>query len=382
MKNTKLAFSFAAAIALIFISCCPLLAQKEEKSLQKVLASKNLKEIYEIRALKIKTITERSYRADNKGNITGVYDTETIERFNEEGNLIENELIRFDEGARRHIPVQKWKSSLNANGLAETEILYYYDQRQGGYIESKKWNYEYDEKNNLTVQTLHNVPAGTVIEKIINKYDEKNNKIETARYGADKLIDTAAYKYDINKNELECLITGAGGNIIQKTVNAYDEGGIKIETAHYRGAGCVIDKKITYNKLACVLNIENYSGGELYSTVYNSYDDSGNKTEETEITSSGAKLYLETYAYDHLNNLTEKTRYNGDNLIESKEVYKYDELNQKTGEFYYSGGGDKLKLNKSVTNSFNNLRRIEESKAFDDSQKPLYKNIYLYEYNQ
>ncbi len=380
MKNTKLAFSFAAALALIFISCGPLLAQKEEKSLQKVLTSKNLKEIYEIRALKIKTITERSYRADEKGKITDVYDTETIERFNEDGNLIENELIKYDEGARRHIPVQKWKSTLNANSLAETEILYYYDQKQGVYIESKKWNYEYDEKNNLTVQTLHNVPAGTVIEKIINKYDEKNNKIETARYGADKLIDTTAYKYDLNKNELECLITGADGNIIRKTLNAYDEGGIKVETAYYIG-GCIIDKKITYNKLACVLNIENYSGGELYSTVYNAYDDSGNKTEETEITAAGVRLYLETYAYDQLNNLTVKTRYKGENRIENKEVYKYDEFNRKIGEFYYTGG-DKLKLNKSVANSFNNLRRIEEAKIFDEKQKPLYKNTFSYEYNQ
>jgi hypothetical protein len=381
MKNVKLIFSFIAALALMFISCGPLLAQKEEKSLQKVLESKNLKEIYEIRALKIKTITERSYRADAKGSITGVYDTETIDRYSAEGNLIENEVIKYEEGARRHIPVRKWKSEQNANGLAETEVLYYYDQKQGGYIESKKWNYEYDEKMNLTVQTTLNVPAGEVIEKIVNKYDEKNNKIETARYAADKLIDTTAYKYDLNKNEIECLVTGADGNIIKKIVNTYDDGGIKIETAIYRGPGCLIDKKIGYNKLACVVNIQNYSGGELSTTIYNAYDDSGNKTEETEITSAGGRLYLETYAYDQLNNLTEKTRFNGKNRIELKEVYKYDEFNRRIGEFYY-GGGDKLKLNKSVANSFNNLRRIEESKVFDEKQKPLYKNTFSYEYNQ
>ncbi len=381
MKNMKLALSFLAALALIIVNGGALMAQKEEKSLQKVLTSRNLKEIYEIRALKIKTITERSYCADVKGNIAGHYDTEKIERFNEEGNLIENEVIRYDQGARRHIPVQKWKSEFNSNGLVETEISYYYDQKLGGYIESQKTSYEYDEKQNLIVQATLNVPTGALIEKIVNKYDEKNNKIESARYADNKLINTACYKYDLNKNELECLVSGADGNIIEKTSNTYNDGGIKIETVIYKGPSCLIHKKIIYNNLACVLKVEKYSGGGLISAVYNAYDDSGNKTEETEITAAGARLYLETYAYDQLNNLTEKTRYNCKNRIESKEVYKYDELNRRIGEFYYAGG-DKLKLNKSVANAFNNLRQIEESKAFDEKKKPLYKNVFLYEYRQ
>lgn len=378
MKLTRLSVLLLLVSALLFAPASDAAAQKEEKALQKVLASKNLKEIYEIRALKIKTIAERTYSADARGAISQNCGGENISRYDENGNIIENEIKKYDETSKQIVPVQKWVSKLNAGQQPELEILYYYDEKRGGYEESKKWVYEYDDKQNLIVQTLSDAQSGEVIEKFMNKYDEKNNRIESACYNGGKHSHTITYTYDGNKNELESVKRDPAGEVIERITNAYDEAGLKTETAVY--CGSCLAKKTTFNKLACELDIEKYSQGKLASTVHNVYDDSGNKTEETEISAAGKRFYLEAFAYDQLNNLTEKVRYGSDNTIESKESFKYDEMNRKINENYY--GGTPLKLYKSVTNQFNDLRKITETKAFDEKQKPMYKTEFAYEYNQ
>jgi hypothetical protein len=378
MKLTRLSVLFLLVSALLFAPASDAAAQKEEKALQKVLASKNLKEIYEIRALKIKAIAERTYSADAKGVISQACGGENISRYDENGIIIENEIKKYDEASKQLVPVQKWVSKLNAGQQPELEILYYYDAKRGSYEESKKWVYEYDDKQNLIVQTLSDAQSGDVIEKFMNKYDEKNNRIESACYNGVNHSYTKIYRYDGNKNELESVKSNPVGEVIERITNAYDEAGLKTETAVY--CGTCLAKKTTFNKLACELDIEKYSQGKLASTVHNVYDDSGNKTEETEISAAGKRFYLEAFAYDQLNNLTEKVRYGSDNTIESKESFKYDEMNRKINEYYY--GGTPLKLHKSVNNQFNDLRKITETKAFDEKQKPMYKTEFAYEYNQ
>ncbi len=378
MKLTRLSVLLLLVSVLLFAPARDAAAQKEEKALQKVLAAKNLKEIYEIRALKIKTIAERNYSADAKGEISQTCGGENISRYDGNGNIIENEMKKYDEASKRLVPVQKWLSKLNAAQQPELELLYYYDEKSGGYVESKKWAYEYDDKQNLVLQTQTDSRSGELIEKFMNKYDEKNNRIESACYNGGKHSYTTTYTYDANKNELESVKRDPAGEVIERITNAYDEAGLKTETAVYRGS--CLAQKTTFNKLACELDIEKYSQGKLASVVHKVYDDSGNKTEETEISAAGERFYLETFAYDQLNNLTEKVRYGSDNTIESKESFKYDEMNRKINEYYY--GGTPLKLHKSVTNQFNDLRKITETKAFDEKQKPLYKTEFAYEYNQ
>jgi len=380
MQKTYFIISFFIAVGLLFIFPGVSTAQKEEKALEKVLSSKNLKQIYEIRALKIRSISEKNFSSDGSGGISAIHDNENISEYDASGNLIENEIISYDRSLKKHMPVQKWRASLNPAGLSETESLYYYDEKQGGYVESKKWTYEYGPGGNLLIQTLIDAPSGELIEKTVNKFDEKNNKIESAYYKGAKLYSTTFYKYDENKNELESLKTGPDGKIIEKIANSYDQAGLKADTSFYRGPDCVIERKTTYNRFACELDIEKYSGGVLSSTIHNAYDDSGNKTEETEITAGGRRLYLEAYSYDQLNNLIGKTRYDSENRIEYRETYKYDELNRKINEYYYGAGGSELV--KSVANKFNDLRKIEEASVSDGGQKPVLKTTFTYEYNQ
>lgn len=378
LKTRRLRIAAILAVFLLMSFQPPAGAQKEEKSLQKVLASKNMKEIYEIRALRVKSIAERSYQpGGTEGRVCGA---ETVSLYDPSGNMIENELKKYDAAKKRLEPVQKWTSRLGASGLPELETLYYYDEKQGGYAESKKWAYEYDERQNLVSQTMTDVPSGAVVERIVNKYDEKNNRVESVRYEGGKHSDTTTYKYDENRNELESVKTTPGGEVVEKIINSYDEAGIKTETAVY--AGSCLCKKIRYNRLACETETEKYSGGKLSSTIYRMYDDSGNKTEETEITTAGARLWLETRSYDQLNNLTEKARYGADGTLEWKEAFKYDELNRKIGEYYYTGNGGSTKLSRSVANKFNDLRQVVESASFDGNGKPLGWMEFAYEYNQ
>ncbi len=390
MRKSKLAtefilagISFCVFIFVIFLYLSPLLAQKEEKSLQKVLEAKNQKKIYEIRALKIKTISERLFNGDGTGNVDSIYDKEEINRYDAAGNLIENEIIIYNESLKRHVPVQKWVSRQNDAGLPELETLYYYNEKKGSYYESKKWAYEYDGNQNLTSLTVTDPQTGLIIEKTLNKYDEKNNKIETIKYHGHSLTSTTFYKYDKNKNELESLTIAAGGGVIEKICSSYDEAGIKIETAIYKNGDNSLKSKIMFNKLACPTVIETYSAGSLLNTILNTYDNSGNKTEETKITAGGQKLYFETYIYDQLNNLIDKTRYNKNNLKERKEIFKYDELNLKIEELYFNGSPlGELIFEKRINNKYNDLRKIQEMKVFNKMDQVIYKIIYSYEYNQ
>lgn len=163
-----------------------------------------------------------------------------------------------------------------------------------------------------------------IIHKIIYQYDDRGNKTEEDRHGSRK----HTMKYDFKNNIVEEMwvnsVNAEWGNLepgsfVGRYVSSYNERGNKLEETSYN------------------------SDGTLYEKYIYKYDKKGNKIEFNWYNSNGSLSNRKTYKHDDIGNLIEEIHYFSDGNLDEKNTYKYDNQRNRIEENWVNSGGNKSK---------------------------------------
>lgn len=210
----------------------------------------------------IKSLTEIQFNNDtNKlGEIHKKISDKHIYLFNESGYIIEDTIYSFDK----------------TYGSLIERLINKYDGR-GNQIEE----YDYYTETNSTIKKIY-------------KYNDKGNQIERDSYSSDTIfIGKETYKYDIKGNQIEWNFDGSDDSLSGKNIYKYNDKGDKIEW-------------------------DWFSKGKLYLKYTFKYDDKENLIEVDTYRPDGSLRNKEISLYDKKGNEIELDKYKGDGRLETK----------------------------------------------------------------
>lgn len=163
------------------------------------------------------------------------------------------------------------------------------------------------------------------IDRIIYRYDVKNNLIEKEVYNtANDLIEKESFKYDVNNNRVAYYKYSERGKLSSIETYAYDE--------KWRLSGTIASNP----------------DGKMASRLTYKYDDNNNLIEQTWYNPAGEINGLYKFKYDLNNNLIEETKLRNENDQESRTVYTYDNNGPLLEIIRYDVSGKKDKLTKYI----------------------------------
>lgn len=94
--------------------------------------------------------------------------------------------------------------------------------------------YTYDDKDNLIEHKVRTIFKDTSYSKIIYKYDDNGNLIETDSYNRNKFLYKWIYKVDDKGNQVELSKYNETNTLVEMWTYAYDSRGNNIELALYQ----------------------------------------------------------------------------------------------------------------------------------------------------
>ena len=235
-------------------------------------------------------------------------DGKTINKYDTNGNLVENSHYPDSDGSLSRKYIYKYDS----NGKLVEELDYY-----EGYLEDKR----------------------------IYKYDSNGNMVEMLRWNmlSEKTRDyplevcspmTFIYKYDSNGNEVECLDYDSDGSYTGRSINKYDTNGNKVEWSTYDSEGSSKGKYIyKYDSNGNMIELRRYkSDGLLWSYDTYKYNSEGKKVVEDRYFTRLGELPVEShhYKYDSNGNEVESLIWDKDDDLgmTNKYISKYDTKNR------------------------------------------------------
>lgn len=229
---------------------------------------------------------------------------------------------------------------------------------------------EFNEQG-LKVEHLRFTGAGIVDLRYTFQYDANGNLIVMDTYdGSGNLRARRESIYDKNNNEIERRFSNNRYQGENKILNKYDEDGNMIETQNLARNGSVIS--ITKNKFESgfLVNSVTKNGMDAVQMEIDfTYDENGFLIKEDR--KSGNSLYTLHYTYDNSGNLVEVVN------PEMKRVYKYNENNNLIDDqMFWPDGGRQFKV--GFTYNEKGLQLTETRYNTDD--KPAFYSIYEYEF--
>ena len=265
---------------------------------------------------KVRTQTKMNFRVEN---IAGEYT---------KGALLSKTTVRF-----------------NTRGFRTEEDSYDTD----GSL-TDKWIFQYDDKDNL-ISTLSYLPDGSIGNKIIYSYDDKGNMIVETAFVSGKLQYRATRKYDSKGNIFQYISYNPDGGIMYKSVGIY-----------------------TYNSRGNKAEEKSYTSYGARNIL--TFDNEGNRTGYSEFASDGSLLSTTVEVYDNKGNNLGYTTCKSDGSLRSKSVYRYDDSGERIEETHYKPDGSLEK---------NTLMTYEKDKTGNSITSNSYENgmlawIFAYEF--
>ncbi len=193
---------------------------------------------------KVIALNEYKYAAREKFGeaIKGELKEEIVYKFNEKGDIIENQFTDKNQGKKiiRTYHYNEKGQIVEAND-SESRIIYKSDSK-GNVTEEAVYNLDGDLKSKTTynydaynreIEARTNT-SGTETKKTF-KYDMNGNKIQEILYMGDSKLATASTKYDLKGNPIEEIVDSQA-KIIQEFKYTYDEKGNFITKTIFRGS--------------------------------------------------------------------------------------------------------------------------------------------------
>lgn len=193
----------------------------------------------------------------------------------------------------------------------------------------------------------------SVNEKHVHVYSADGLVSESATYTArDELVDKITYKYDVSRNLVESVYSGADGVVIYKTQIEYQSDGKIKSESEYKEDGTLASKTIYKYEDAKVTESFYDGEGKLLSRIITILGENGKPAEEKQYFADGSlslkKVYTwldavtvssieefdetdsfvkkHVYRYDESGALSEVQTYNPSNVLCTREIYKNDSL--------------------------------------------------------
>lgn len=257
------------------------------------------------------------------------------------------------------------------------EIIFEYEFGQSKKEGRVIFECEFDKKGNLIKHTDFYMHTDKPVTQYIALYDKKGNDIQWDEFNEDGKFDNRLInKFDINNNKIEVYKYDSNEKLVSKTVNTYKGTNI-IETNTFGSEGNLQTKEIyNYDKSGyATSSIEYDSNGLLLSKVSYVNDSKGNFLEmHFYYPDKGTSKTMSSY--DDNNNLIEEIWYDYDGKVRQREAYKYDENNNEAERIIYNSEGRvDIKFVHYYDTEGNKLKTIEYDEADEPTLLTEYKEL-------
>jgi len=217
----------------------------------------------------------------------------------------------------------KFGEPVKTNNIYDKKELFFNDLGYKSIYKEKYGTtyYEYDNRNNLLVETIKDSDGSQII-KFINKYNDNDKLIEVETFGNGKdLFEKSKYEYEENK----------------RIINSYDkEGEFKSRWVDILNEKNSVIQSFSYDK-----------NGELALEWKFNFDERGNKTQDVLVKSPyPSENQIEIKEYNEKNEVTKISINNYDNTPISNFTfkYKYDEKNNWINKIMFNEEGIAIQI--------------------------------------
>ena len=163
--------------------------------------------------------------------------------------------------------------------------------------------------------------------KYVHVFDSLGRQTETSEYtNKDVLVDRLVYSYDAAGNLISTIAYDADGKISWKSQATYDDKGNKTEESEFNASDMLVNKSI-WKIVAGKQSEEAYynADGALLGKTIVKFDDQGRDAEVATYSADGLLDQKRTYTYNDAGKLSEVAYLNSDGIITKKIVYRFDE---------------------------------------------------------
>lgn len=363
-----------------FFDCCPM----RDSLIGKVKSLRTYSFMPNEKYAEIIEGDKKSYRRHN----------DYFEKYNERGKLVE--LIHFDSNEKqvyRTTYIYDVKDNMIESRKAQAD----------GSVNVSKWSFVYDDKGNV-IEESYPISDANSCCRLTNKYDNKDNNIESRYSYIDGHYSVLSTKYDegnlvereyCNSNERgykivdkfyrgkrveETRITPEG-IIVEQSRTKYNDKGNEIENSYLNHDGTIETRKSSfkYDKNNNLISGVNYKpDGSLFERLTFKYDKRGNRIQQKTYKSDASLEAIWYTKYDKNSNVVEESYY-PKGILDRKTIYRFNDKFKRTEIIYYDTTG-KLFYKVKIVND-NKGNEIERSE-FDSKNICYDQSIYKYTYDK
>ena len=290
---------------------------------------------------------------------------ETEERkYNSKGKLIERKTLRPDNSISDY-----WSLEYDKQGNIIKEIDYYYFGEEKYYTKTLN---KYDDKNNKIEEKEYN-EDGIIEGK--RKYDIQGNTLELVNYYNGKSQFKFNYTYDENNNEKTCTLDFGYFKEQKKYEYEYDENKNIIKKIDLIGQDIIEGFEYKYRKDGVILEVKKfrYDDSERIPEYYKRYDDNDNLIEEKSYYYDGN--LRDCNKYDKNGNNIERSLYNVFGELRQTVYYTYNDENNLTSETISNPD----KYEEKIILSYDESNNLIEKKSIDINNNQIQKINYVYD---
>jgi antitoxin component YwqK of YwqJK toxin-antitoxin module len=194
----------------------------------------------------------------------------------------------------------------------------------------------YNEKGDMTEEAFYQ-PNGLLAVRVVYTYDPQGRHAEEAAFrGEASRPSRLVYHHDESGQLIEKVVYNADGTFDWKVHYTYDGQGNKKEVAVFPADGSLSTKRVyLYDGDGNEIEEAVYSGNALVSKGVFSYDEKGNRTQETFSLPKGtvSARYVYAYAFDESGNWIKRTR-SGINLGSGEVDFEHSDSTYRTISYY------------------------------------------------
>ena len=315
-------------VIFIIYSASQIFGQLPDESLKEMVVEHN-----------IKSLTQFNHKYENGEPKEEGYKN-IHKEFNKHGNLIKELHYRSGEVSQRltyKYNENQQKIEYKNYSVRKEELSY-------------RQNIEYNDSGQKVLEHRYN---GSEYLKLIHKYDKngKQNKILKKRRISGnnyELIEKRLFSHKGNTTTIK--VVDAGGELVKKFINKYDDHGHLIKSSEFA------------------------PDGEKIKTITTKYNEDGKKTEEEKY-QKGNFIYKKDYKYDKDGNLVEVQKEQPEEEFVISKVYEYQQENLSK-EMWLEDMADKYSQKKFIFDDEGMLRKVEVFYALYQ-----YRIMYTFEYN-
>lgn len=206
--------------------------------------------------------------------------------YDSDGNITDSSEYEFDD---------------NGNEIKETYVsTFEYDGTSMTF--KGVFEYEYDDKNRKTKQTIYDEDGTTVTNIYEYAYDSAGNQITETQYNADgSILSVTNKEYDSDNNLMKDTASGVDGTEFMSQEYEYDDRGNMVKkTSNYYNLGSNSLVEYEYDADDRLVKQTSYSNGAIECISSMEYDDYGNNIKIIDYNSDETLSSIVEYDYIEL----------------------------------------------------------------------------------